>query len=147
MKHLIASVLLAAALAVPASAAPSADSSAVTAIKQLGQDMGDAMVALDVERIDRMFGDDWMTIGQSGSAYTKAELLSDIKSGKKKLTWFELRPIDVQVFGDVAIAQGNVLEKRVVDGQETEMELVYQDVLKKREGRWVVVRSTGAKVK
>jgi len=147
MKHLVASVLLAAAFAVPASAAPSADSSAVTAIKQLGQDMGDAMVALDVERIDRMFGDDWMTIGQSGSAYTKAELLSDIKSGKKKLTWFELRPIDVQVFGDVAIAQGNVLEKRVVDGQETEMELVYQDVLKKREGRWVVVRSTGAKVK
>ena len=41
----------------------------------------------------------------------------------------------------------SVLEKRVVDGRETEMELVYQDVLKKREGRWVVVRSTGAKVK
>jgi ketosteroid isomerase-like protein len=126
---------------------PAADASAVATIKQLGQDMGDAMVALDVERIDRMFGDDWMTVGLSGSVYTKADLLGDIKSGKKKLTWFELRPIDVQVFGDVAIAQGNVVEKRVVDGEETEMELVYQDVLKKREGRWVVVRSMGAKVK
>jgi len=151
MKRFIASILLACAFAVPAWAASSsvstADASSAAAIRQLGQDMGDAMVALDVERIDRMFGDDWMTIGLSGNAYTKAELLSDIKSGKKKLTWFELRPIDVQVFGDVAIAQGNVLEKRVVDGRETEMELVYQDVLKKREGRWVVVRSTGAKVK
>lgn len=149
MKRLIASVLFAAALSTAASAASatSGDASDAAAIRQLGQDMGDAMVAADIGRIDRMFADDWMTVGQSGSVYTKANMLDDIKAGKKKLTWFELRPIDVQVFGDVAIAQGNVVEKRVVDGAETEMELVYQDVLKKREGRWVVVRSSGAKVK
>jgi uncharacterized protein (TIGR02246 family) len=152
MKKLIASVLsVAAAFAVPvwtaSSQASSADSSAVDAIRQLGQDMGDAMIALDVDKIDRIFGDDWVSVGSSGNVSTKETLLRDIKTGKKKLTWFELKPIDVQVFGDVAIAQGNVAEKRIIDGKEIYMELVYADILKKRDGRWVVVNSMGAKVK
>lgn len=151
MKRLIALVLLACAFTVPAWAASpqasSTDSSAVDAIKQLGQDMGDAMIALDIDKIDRIFGDDWVTVGSSGNVSTKETLLRDIKTGKKKLTWFELRPIDVQVFGDVAIAQGNVAEKRIIDGKEVYMELVYADILKWRDGRWVVVHSMGAKVK
>ena len=148
MKRLIASVLLASALfTLPTWADSSADSADVKAIRQLGQDMGVAMVALDVDTIDRMFGDDWVSAGSSGKVSTKEKLLSDIKTGEKKLTWFELRPIDVQVFGDVAIAQGNVAEKRVIDGKEVYMELVYADILKRRDGRWVVVNSMGAKVK
>jgi uncharacterized protein (TIGR02246 family) len=151
MRRIIASVLLASAFTVPAWAASpqasSADSSAVDAVKQVGQDMGDAMIALDVEKLDRIFGEDWVTVGLSGNVYTKETLLRDTKAGNKKLTWFELKPIDVQVFGDVAIAQGNVAEKRIIDGKETYMELVYADILKKRDGRWVVVSSIGAKVK
>lgn len=151
MKRLIASVLFALAFGAPAwaasSPATSADASAVAAIKQLGQDMGDAMIARDIETLDRMYGDDWLTIGSSGSVYTKDNLLRDMKADKKKLTWFQLRPMDVQVFGDVAIVEGNVAEKRIVDGKETYMEVVYSDILKKRDGRWVVVRSMGAGVK
>jgi uncharacterized protein (TIGR02246 family) len=151
MKRLIALVLLACAFTVPAWAdsprASSADSAAVDAVKQVGQDMGDAMIALDTEKLDRIFGDDWVTVGLSGNVSTKKTLLRDIKAGKKKLTWFELRPMDVQVFGDVAIVQGNVAEKRIIDGKEAYMELVYSDILKKREGRWVVVHSMGATIK
>jgi len=151
MKRLIALVLLACAFTVPAwadsSRASSADSAAVDAVKQVGQDMGDAMIALDTEKLDRIFGDDWVTVGLSGNVSTKETLLRDIKAGKKKLTWFELRPMDVQVFGDVAIVQGNVAEKRIIDGKETYIELVYSDILKKRDGRWVVVHSMGATIK
>ena len=151
MKRFVATVLLACAFTMPAwadsSQASSADSSAVDAVKQVGQDMGDAMIALDIDKLERIFGDDWVTVGSSGNVSTKETLLRDIKTGKKKLTWFELRPIDVQVFGDVAIAQGNVAEKRIIDGKEIYMELVYADILKKRDGRWVVVHSMGAEVK
>jgi uncharacterized protein (TIGR02246 family) len=151
MKRLIAALLLAAACNLPAWAetppASPGDASAAAAIRQLGQDMGDAMVALDVDKVDQIFGDDWVSVGMSGKVHTKASLLSDIRNGNKKLTWFELRPIDVQVFGDTAVAQGNVAEKRVIDGKEIYMELVYADILKKRDGRWVVVHSMGAKVK
>jgi ketosteroid isomerase-like protein len=150
MKRLIASVLLASALTLTAwtvSAQQQRESSSdIDAVKQIGQDMGDALIALDIEKLDRMFGDDWMTIGLSGGVYTKETLLRDVKAGKKKLTWFELGPIDVQVFGDTAIAQGRVAEKRIIDGKSTDMDLVYADILKKRDGRWVVVRSMGAAI-
>jgi hypothetical protein len=52
----------------------------------------------------------------------------------------------MQVFGETAIAQGKVSEKRVIDGKETYMELVYADILRKRDGRWVVVQGMGAKI-
>ena len=151
LKKICGALLFACICAAPvfaaSSQASSADSSAVDAVKQLGKDMGAAMVARDIEKIDRIFGDDWVSVGSSGKVSTKATLLRDIKAGKKKLTWFELRPIDVQVFGDVAIAQGNVAEKRIIDGKEIYMELVYADILKRRDGRWVVVHSMGAEVK
>jgi uncharacterized protein (TIGR02246 family) len=153
----IALVLSACAFAVPAAAdtsstpstssTSSTEASAVAAIRQLGQDMGDAMVGLDVDRIDKMFGDDWVSVGMSGNVATKQALLSDVKTGKKRLTWFQLQPIDVQVFGETAIAQGMVAERRMVDGKETYMELVYADILRKRDGRWVVVQSMGAKIR
>jgi ketosteroid isomerase-like protein len=151
MKSFIATVLLACAFVVPAwadsSQKSSADASAVAAIKQLGQDIGDAMIALDIEKLDRMYGDDWVSVGKSGTVHTKEMLLRDMKDAKKRLTWFELRPIDVQVFGDVAIQQGNVIERWVGEGKESELEVVYADILKKREGRWVLVHSMSSRVK
>ena len=155
MKRTIALVLSACALTAAAAAdtpptsstqASSTQASAVAAIRQLGQEMGDAMVALDLKKIDQIFGDDWVSVGKSGSVSTKQTLLSDIRSGKKRLTWYELQPIDVQVFGETAIAQGKVAEKRVIDGKETYMELLYADILRKRDGRWVVVQSMGARI-
>ena len=141
MKRFIALVLLAFAVTVPVwTAVPQSSCEDAAAIRQLGQDMGEAMVALDVGRIDRMFGDDWVSVGMSGKVSNKASLLNDIKTGNKKLTWFELGPIDVQVFGDTAIAQGYVAEKRMKDDKETYMELVYADILKRRDGRWVCPR-------
>ena len=109
--------------------------------------MGTAMVDLDLDKIDKIFGDDWVSVGVSGSVSTKQALMSDVKTGKKRLTWFELQPIDVQVFGETAVAQGKVAERRMIDGKETYIELVYADILRKRDGRWVVVQSMGAKIR
>jgi uncharacterized protein (TIGR02246 family) len=127
---------------------PSNDPAAVEAIKQLGQDMGNAMVAGDVAKLNQIFADDWATIGiTSGKMITKEKVLNDFKSGKDKLVSFELGPIDVQVFGDVAVAHGGVTEKRIKDGRDDSGESVYMDLLEKRAGKWVVVRSAGASVK
>jgi ketosteroid isomerase-like protein len=123
------------------------DPDAVDTIKQLGQDMGDAMVAGDIDKLDQIFADDWATIGLSGKPFTKKDLLSDFKSGKHKLLWFDLGPIDVKVYGNVAVAHGSVTEKRTNDGKDTSGEFVYMDLLEKRAGKWVVVRSAAARTK
>lgn len=123
------------------------DSADVAAIKQLGQDMGDAMVAGDIDKLNQIYADDWATVTSSGRIVTKENLLGDFKSFHDKLVWFENGPIDVQVYGDVAVANGTVKEKRIRNGKDTSGEFAYVDLLKKRAGKWVVVRSAGARLK
>ena len=123
------------------------DPADVQSIKQIGQDMGDAMVAGDINKLSQIFADDWASVGGSGKVITKETLLTDFKSFHDKLLWFENGPIDVQIFGDVAVARGSVKEKRTRDGKDTSGEFVYMDLLKKREGRWVVVRSASTRLK
>jgi ketosteroid isomerase-like protein len=126
--------------------APSNDPAAVDAVKQVGQEMGKAMVASDIEKLNQIFADDWATVDSSGKIFTKESLLSDFKSGGHKLEWFENGPVDVQVFGDVAVAQGSVKEKRIQNGKDTSGQFLWMDLLKKRAGKWAVVRSAGARV-
>jgi uncharacterized protein (TIGR02246 family) len=119
----------------------------VAAIRQIEQQMGDAMIAGDVDKLSQIFADDWGSVGSSGTVITKQTLLTDFKSFHDKLLWFENGPIDVQIFGNVAVACASVKEKRIRDGKDTSGEFVYTDVLEKREGRWVVVRSASRRLK
>jgi len=123
------------------------ETSAVDTIKQLEQEMGNAMVAGDVDRLSQIYADDFATVGSSGKVITKETLLADFKSFHDKLEWFENGPIDVQVFGNVAVACARVKEKRSQNGKDTSGEFVWMDLLENREGKWVVVRSAGARMK
>jgi len=124
----------------------SQDSMVVETIKQFEQDMGDAMVARNIEKLNQIYADDWASIGSSGKIITKEDVLSDFKSGKHKLVSFENGPMDVQVLGNVAVVQASVNEKRIQDGKDISGRFVFMDLLEKRAGKWVVVRTLGARV-
>jgi ketosteroid isomerase-like protein len=80
------------------------------------------------------------------SVFTKEGLLSDFKSGKHKLVSFENGPMNVQVLGNVAVVLASVNEKRTQDGKDISGQFVFMDLLEKREGRWVIVRTEGARL-
>jgi hypothetical protein len=66
MKKLIAPVLsvcVCAAMVLAASPQPSKDPTVVNALKQLEQDMGDAMVRVDIDKLNQIYADDFATIG------------------------------------------------------------------------------------
>ena len=121
------------------------DSALVGTIRRFEQAVGDAMVAADVDKLNEMYGDDWSTVGSDGEIFTKESLLSDFKSGKHKLVSFESGPMDVQVIGDAAVVQSSVNEKRFQDGKDISGQFVFIDLLKKRGGKWVIVRTSSAK--
>jgi len=121
------------------------DTSDVDAVKQVEQTMGTAMVAGDVDKLNQIYADNFATIGSDGEVVTKEALLTDFESFHDKLEWFENGPMDVQVFGDVAVAQGSVKEKRSWNGKDTSGEFAWMDLLEKRAGKWVVVRSAAAR--
>ena len=150
MKKLIVSVLFACTCAGLVSAQPPQPSNHpadVNTIKQIEQDMGDAMVRVDIGKLSQIYADDFATVGSSGKVVTKEDLLHDFDSFHDKLESFENGPMDVQVFGNVAVVHGSVTEKRIRDGKDTSGEFVWMDLLEKRAGKWVVLRSAGARVK
>jgi ketosteroid isomerase-like protein len=125
---------------------PSQDPMVVESIKQFEQEIGDAMVACNIGKLNQTYADDWATIGSSGKIFTKESLLADFKSGNHKLVSFENGPMNVQVLGDVAVVQASVNEKRIQDGKDISGEFVFMDLLKKRAGKWVIVRTLGVRV-
>ena len=151
MKKLLAAALFACVCAGLVSAnapeASSNNSSVVDALKQNAQDHGDALVAGDLDRLDQILADDWKAVALSGRVVTKEAVLANLKSGKDKLEWFQLGPMDVQVFGNVAAIHGTVTEKRRWDGKDVSGLYLWMDLLEKRGDKWVIVRSAGAKVK
>ena len=132
---------------VRAAEAPAQDSGEVETLKRLGQQMGDAMVARDIATLDRIFADDWVSVGASGKVATKESVLQGFKSGGDTLDSFVLGPMDVLVLGNIASVKGTVTEKRHHGDKDASGEFVYMDLLEKRAGRWVVIRSSGMRMK
>jgi len=126
--------------------AQSQDPKVVETIKKFEEDIGDAMVAVDLDKLNQSYADDWATVGSAGKIFTKVSLLSDFKSGDHKLVSFENGPMEVQVLGNVAVAQASVTEKRIQDGKDISGKFVFMDLLEKRAGKWVIVRTFGARV-
>jgi len=154
MKIFSLPVLLACACVAPAfanssEATTSKDAKDIALIKQIEKDMGDAMVAVDIDKLSQIFADDWVTTVPAGkmATVTKETILRDFKSGNDRLEAFELGPIDVQVFGNIAIAHGSSTEKRTRNGHDASGQFVGMDILEKRAGNWVVVKGAGARVK
>ncbi len=131
-------------LAQPPRTSPEGPSAADT-IKQLVRDWCDAMIADDVDKLDRIIADDWID-GHPGKNTTKASFLADFKAGKHRLQTCEFGPSDVKVLGNVAVIQGSVTEGRIMDGQSSISHVGYMDVYVKRGDRWVVVRSYAKKL-
>ena len=146
---IISSVFAFGSVGVSAAQPPKAsqDPADIAAIKQVAQDMGDAMVHVDIDKLNQIYADDFITVGRSGKVITKADILGDFQSFHDKLESFENGPIDVQVFGTVAVSNGSVSEKRVRDGKSVDGVFLWMDLLEKRAGKWQVVRSAGSKIK
>jgi ketosteroid isomerase-like protein len=151
MRTLLGVLVLAWSCIVPqmarAAEAPAQDSGEVETLKRLGQQMGDAMVARDIATLNRIFADDWVSVGASGKVVTKESVLQGFKSGGDTLDSFVLGPMDVLVLGNIASVKGTVTEKRHHGDKDASGEFVYMDLLEKRAGRWVVIRSSGMRMK
>jgi ketosteroid isomerase-like protein len=112
-------------------------------IMQLTHEWGNAEIASDIDKLNQIVADDW-TAGYPGHVITKAAFLSNVSSGKSRLLSFELEPHEVKAFGDVAVVQGSVTERRLgVDGV---LHVAYMDVWSKQGGKWRVVRSLWKKL-
>jgi ketosteroid isomerase-like protein len=122
------------------------DPATVESIKRFEQEVGNAMVVRDLDKLAQAYADDFAIVRSSGKVITKEILLSDFRSGKHNLVAFELGPMNVQVLGDVAVVQTSVAEKRFEDGKDISGKFVFMDLMEKRAAKWEIVRTLSARV-
>jgi ketosteroid isomerase-like protein len=76
-------------------------------IKQLSNEMSQAIAASDTAILNRGWADDYRFTNERGDVITKAQLLEVIQSGVLKYESVVNDDIDVRVYGDAAVMTGN----------------------------------------
>jgi ketosteroid isomerase-like protein len=75
-----------------------------------------ALVAVDMEELDRLFAEDLIHVHSTGLAHTKAELLRHIDQ-KRAFLAIDRGPLQIRIEGDIAVMTGLMTNRmRAKDG-------------------------------
>ena len=110
--------------------------SAMPQIKQLVNDVSDALVKVDTARVDELWTPDFMYIHSSGAQQTKTQFLEDIRTGRRK--YYSITPGDMQArfYGSTAIVIGLTDMKLSAGGRDLDLKLRFTAVCIEQGGKW-----------
>jgi ketosteroid isomerase-like protein len=139
MNRVPAAAVLALAFAVTTVTAVSARGQAPSVedqIKKMEQDRAAAVVKQDVKLLEGLTADDYVLINANGQVSDKATTMSDIKSGRIKLTSNDISDMKVRVYGDTAVVTGKSSAKGTIGGRELKGPVMFTRVYVKKNGKW-----------
>jgi ketosteroid isomerase-like protein len=115
-------------------------------LKQIENDWSNAQKARDAKRLGEILADDWVGLGWDGERSDKAKALEDVKSPSNALDSFQMGPMKVRIFGNVAVVTGSDTEKSKEHGKDSSGKYIWTDVFVNQNGKWKAVASQSAKV-
>lgn len=111
----------------------------VEEIRKLDQERIKAQINADSAALDRLYADDFIGIGPSGTVRTKKEVLSDFASGSLKFQSITTADVQIRVYGDAAVETGlSTMKGRDADKVVPE-ENRFTRVWIRQGGRWRLV--------
>jgi len=78
----------------------------VEEIKEADRERIRAQINADAAALDRLYADDFIGIGPSGTVRTKKDVLSDFTSGTLKFQSITTDEVRIRVYGNVAVETG-----------------------------------------
>jgi hypothetical protein len=105
-----------------------------------------AIVQKDFNVLNHVVADDFAGISPNGYPYTKAEAISDLRSGSYVVRNMALDHVNVRVFEDMAIVTCYQSETSKFGDQDSSGRYAFTDVWVKRNGTWQAVSSQGTPV-
>jgi ketosteroid isomerase-like protein len=91
----------------------------------------------DMETLEELLGDEYIYTASGQGRWSRQTWLQTVPD--YDITRFELRELDVQVHGDVAVALPVFWQEAIVYGSPRSGEFLITDVWVRREGRWQVI--------
>ena len=123
--------------------APSASSdqrSAIEqAIRQLDNQRIQAQIGADAAALDRIYADDFIGVGPSGTVRTKPEVISDFTLGALKFQSITTDEVQVRVYENTAVETGLSTMIGQDKGKAVPRDTRFTRVWVKQQGRWRLV--------
>ncbi len=124
-----------------------AASDAEQAIQKVETEMLAAVLKGDAAAVDQHLATGFVFVSPEGDVESKAEMLSDVKSSKLKLTSSEPSEMKVVVSdADMALATYTSVDKGTYAGNDISGTYRWMDVFVKRDGKWQLMAEQGTRV-
>ena len=127
------------ALAQEQSAPTNQNRSVEQVIKQLDHERIQAQIGANVVALDRIYADDFIGIGPSGTVRTKPQVISDFTSGSLKYQSIITEDVLVRVYGNTAVETGRSTMIGQDKGKAVPRDNRFTRVWIKEVGRWLLV--------
>ena len=114
-------------------------SSVEQAIRQLDRERIQAQIGADAVALDRIYANDFIGVGPSGTVRTKAQVISDFTSGDLKFQSITTDEVQVRVYENTAIETGLSTMVGQDKGKAVPRDTRFTRVWVKQQGRWRLV--------
>jgi len=102
-------------------------------------------MAADIDGLARIFAEDYVQYDPAGRAFTKQEVLDNLRTGSVRYPSIQSTRRRVRLFDEMAIVHGEELDQVEAEGRRFSVRYLYMDVVCKRAGQWWIVASQLAK--
>jgi ketosteroid isomerase-like protein len=127
------------ALAQEQSARTNQNRSVEQVIRQLDHERIQAQIGANAVALDRIYADDFIGIGPSGTVRTKPQVISDFTSGNLKFQSITTEDVRVRVYGNTAVETGRSTMIGQDKGKAVPRDNRFTRVWIKQVGRWRLV--------
>ena len=121
------------------SASTDQEGSVEQAIKQLDNERIQAQIHADAVALDRIYADDFIGVGPSGTVRTKPQVISDFTSGSLKFQSITTDEVQVRVYENTAVETGLSTMVGQDKGKAVPRDNRFSRVWVKQQGRWHLV--------
>ena len=144
MKHrLVIAVVMVAATSIALGQKQSAKSNqrrnVEQAIRRLDDERIQAQVHADKTALDRIYAEDFIGVGPSGTVRTKPQVIADFTSGDLKFQSITTAEVQVRVYGNTAVETGLSTMTGQDKGKDVPRDTRFTRVWVNQRGRWRLV--------
>src|ERR1051325_7470261 len=136
---MISSFLLLGAVSAHAQSQSQSERAVIEEIRKVDRERIQAQVNADAAALDRIYADDFVGIGPSGTRRTKKDVLDDFTSGSLKFQSITTDDVLIRVYGNAAVETGLSTMRGQDAGKVVPEENRFTRVWIKQRGQWRLV--------
>jgi ketosteroid isomerase-like protein len=109
------------------------------AVRKLDNERIQAQIHADAVALERIYADDFIGVGPSGTVRTKPQVISDFTSGDLRFQSITTEDVQVRVYGNAAVETGRSTMNGQDKGKSVPRDTRFTRVWVKQQGHWRLV--------